>query len=49
LNSKRQEQNAYIGLGTNYRLAYNVSRNIGKNANYSGMSYFLFLRFDILS
>ncbi|MCW3070195.1 MAG: hypothetical protein JWO44_85 [Bacteroidetes bacterium] len=49
LNSKRQEQNAYIGLGTNYRLAYNVSRNIGKNANYSSMSYFLFLRFDILS
>ena len=49
LNSKRQEQNAYIGIGANYRFAYDVSSRIGRNASYSGMSCFLFLRFDILN
>jgi len=49
LNTYQKAQNAYIGLGANYRFALPQAseRPLGKKANFNGLSCFLFLRFDL--
>ncbi len=49
INPNVSDYNVWLGVGANYRLAYllqDVKPGIGRNEDYSGLSYFAFLRFD---